>query len=67
MEKFIVIVNDEFFKNHLDIFHNTECKVVRTVIQDDLFKDDETHMKLVKIKQKAEKELRNYEYNKRFN
>lgn len=65
--KHIVIVKDEFFNKHLDIFHNSGCKVAKTVIEDEFFKDDPIYEKLLKIKKKAEKELRDYEYNKRYN
>jgi hypothetical protein len=66
MKKHIVIVKDEFFNKHLDIFQNSECKVAKTVIEDDLFKDDPIYEKLLKAKKKAEKELRDYEYDQRY-
>ena len=67
MKKHIVIVKDDFFKQHLDIFHNSECVVLKTIIEDDLFKDDPIYDKLRKARKKADKELIDYEYNKRFN
>jgi len=66
--KHIVVVQDYWFRKHLDIFSNTEyCKVSKTVIEDDLFNDDAIYKQLLSKKKEAEKELRDYEYNKRFN
>ncbi len=66
MKKHIVIVDEDYFNKHLSIFMNKEhCKWTKVIIVDDMFDNDETYKKLVKTKQKAEKELRDYEYNKR--
>jgi hypothetical protein len=66
MKKHIVIVTDEWFINNLKVFsHPEHCKVTRTVIEDDTFKDDPTWKDLLKAKQKADKEFRDYEFDKR--
>lgn len=44
MKSHIVVVKDSFFIEHIDIFQNKDyCKVSRTIIEDDTFKDDEIH------------------------
>lgn len=68
MKKHIIIVDDEWFLTNLKVFSNTEhCRVSRTIIEDDSFKDDEVWKGLLKNKQKADKEFRDYEFNKRHN
>jgi hypothetical protein len=66
-EKHIIIVDDDYLKEHLDIFSHAKCKVTKTVVQDDMFKDDQVYKDLLKVKQKAEKNLRDYEFNIRHN
>jgi len=54
MQKHIIIVDDEWFLKNLSIFTNPEhCKVTRSFIKDDYFKDDEEHKRLMKDKKKA--------------
>ena len=66
--KHIILVQDEYFRKHLDIFSNVDfCKVTKTVIDDDMFKDDAIYSELLRSKKKAEKELRDYEFNIRNN
>jgi len=68
MKKHIIIVNDEWFLKHLSIFTNTDhCKVSRSFVKDDKFKDDELHKKLMKAKKKASDEFYNYEFDIRNN
>jgi len=68
VKKEVVIISHEFFKKHFKLFTDKEhCVWTKTIVEDDLFKDDEYHAKLIKAKRKAEKELRDYEYNKRHN
>jgi len=67
MQKHVVIIEDEYFKANYSIFKNPSCVWTKTIVEDELFKDDELHAKLLKAKKKAEKELRDYEYNIRNN
>lgn len=68
MKKHIITVSDEWFLENLTIFSDTKhCRVNKTVLEDDLFKDDATHINLIKKYKKASKELRDYEYNIRNN
>ncbi len=67
MEKHIAIIEDSFLKENIKLFSDERCRITKTIIDDDLFKDDDFRNKLVKAKQKAEKELRDYEFNIRHN
>lgn len=66
MKKHIIIVEDEYYIEHMKIFHSPQCRITKTIIDDDLFKDDLEHARLVKARRKADKELIDYEYNKRY-
>ncbi|MCP4336398.1 MAG: hypothetical protein GY679_00940 [Mycoplasma sp.] len=65
-KKHIVIVEDEYYIKNMKLFHNPQCKITKTIIDDDLFKGDSEHARLVKNRRKADKELLDFEYNKRF-
>ena len=68
MIKHIVLVSDTHLKANLSVFNDVEhCKITKTIVEDDLFKDDALWLDLVSKKKKAEKELRDYEFNKRHN
>lgn len=68
MIKHIVLVEDTHFKANLSVFTNLEhCKVTKTIIEDDMFKEDAVWLDLMKDKKKAEKALRDYEFDKRHN
>lgn len=63
MQKHIIIVDDEWFLKNLKIFTNTDhCKVSRSFIEDDLFKDDSIHKELMSKKKKASDAFYNYEF-----
>lgn len=66
MIKHIVIVEDSHFKAHLSVFSDINyCKISKTIVEDDMFENDSVWFDLVSKKKKAEKELRDYEFNKR--
>ena len=68
MKKHIILVSDEYFIANLSTFTDLEhCKVTKTIIEDDMFKDDAVWLNLMKDKKKAEKALRDYEFDKRTN
>ena len=66
--KHLILVEDAFFIENITVFSNPDfCKVTKTIVEDDLFKDDKVWMSLISDKKKAEKKLRDYEYNVRHN
>lgn len=68
MKKHLIIVEDSHFMANLKVFSDPiYCKVSKTIIEDDMFKDDPVWMDLVSKKKKAEKALRDYEFNIRTN
>lgn len=60
-------VNNDYYKEHFDLFFNENVKHIRTTVKDDMFKDDENHKVLLKKYLKSRDDLRNYEYDKRHN
>ena len=60
-------VEKEYFEFHREVFLNEAVKVKASRVIGEDFKNDETHGKLLKSYYNARKELRDYEYNKRFN
>ena len=68
MIKHIIIVEDSYFKANLKLFTDPKsCKVSKTVVEDDMFANDAVWLDLVTKKKKAEKDLRDYEFDKRTN
>lgn len=68
MKKHIIIVEDSHFIANLKVFSDPlHCKISKTIIEDDMFKNDPIWLDLVSKKKKAEKALRDYEFNKRHN
>lgn len=63
MQRHIVIIDDEWFLKNLPIFTNIDhCKVIRSFVEDELFKDDLLHKKLMQAKKKASDAFYNYEF-----
>jgi hypothetical protein len=66
--KHIIIVEDSFFKANLKLFSDPlHCKVTKTIVDDGMFENDPIYKDLLSKKKKAEKELRDYEFNIRHN
>jgi hypothetical protein len=64
-ERHIIEVNDEVYKRELDFFEkNTNHLKTITVNDEELFKGDPVHAKLLSEKIKADKKLRDYKFNK---
>lgn len=49
-----------------DVLTNNDYEVIRVEIRDDLFDNDNTHRLLKDKSNKAYRELKNYEWNKRY-
>jgi hypothetical protein len=65
-ETHLIEVKDDYYKEHYDIFEPPKTRHVKMIIKDnELFKEDEVHKKLVKEYLTHKKKLRDYEYNKR--
>ncbi len=67
MEKHIAIIEDSFLKENIKLFSDERCRITRTFVSDDIFKDDPVHKKLMKDKKKASDAFYNYEFNIRNN
>ena len=66
-ETHLIEVQDNYYKEHLEMFEDN-TRHVKIIIKDsELFKDDEIHKGLVKEYIKHKKALRDYEFNKRHN
>lgn len=68
-ERHIIEVPDSFYREHFDLLKYPNTKHVRTIVtaDDEMFKDDETHDKLLSDYIKANKRLQNYKFDKRNN
>lgn len=65
MKHCIVIVDEDYIAENLDVFSSDKCRITRTFVQDDFFKDDPVHKDLMKAKKKASDKFYNYEFDVR--
>ena len=68
-ERHLIEVPDSLYREHLDFFKYPKTRHVRTIVtaDEEMFKDDETHKKLLKTYYESSKKLRDYEFDKRHN
>lgn len=69
MEKkiFTISVDAEYYKKHYNIFKPPNTELKSAIIIDDSLKNNKTHKILLKKYLKARDDLRNYEYDVRYN
>jgi hypothetical protein len=68
-ERHLIEVPDSYYKEHFEFFKYPKTKHIRTIVtaDEDMFKDDERHNVLLKQYMKANKDLRDYKFDKRHN
>ena len=68
-ERHLIEVPDSYYKEHFELFEYPKTKHIRTIVtaDEEMFKDDETHAKLLSDYVKANKRLRDYKFDKRNN
>lgn len=68
-ERHLIEVPDSFYRKHFELLQYPKTRHVRTIVtaDEEMFKDDETHKQLIKDYKKANKRLRDYEFDKRNN
>lgn len=68
-ERHIVEMPDSFYREHFDLLAYPKTKHIRTIVtaDEEMFKDDEVHKKLLSEYMKASKNLQDYKFNKRNN
>lgn len=66
-ERHLIEVPDSFYREHFELMKYPKTRHVRTIVTADenTFKDDKVHEKLLKDYLKASKDLRKYEFDKR--
>ena len=66
-ELFYISVDKEYYFNNYDTFKPPNTEIKRTIVVGETHENDETHRILLKTYLKAQKDLRDYEFNKRHN
>lgn len=66
-EVMVLTVDKEYYEKHLDIFKYPNTNVKSVFVEGENHDGDEMHKKLLKNYLKAQKELRDWEFNKRHN
>lgn len=68
-QRYIIEVPDSFYREHFELLKYPNTRLVRTIVtaDEEMFKDDETHSKLVSDYVKANKKLNDYKFDKRNN
>jgi predicted site-specific integrase-resolvase len=66
-ERHLIEVPDSFYREHFELLKYPRTRHIRTIVTADenTFKDDKVHQKLLKDYTEANKRLRNYEFDKR--
>jgi hypothetical protein len=60
-------VETDYYKEMYSVFNNPKVRHIRADVKNEEFKDDELHDALLKTFLKAKKQLKTYEFNKRYN
>jgi len=66
-EVIVLTVNKEYYTKHIDVFKEPNTRIKSIFVEGEIHEKDETHKSLLKKYMKAQKELRDYEFNKRHN
>lgn len=66
-EVVVLTVYKEYYVKHIDIFKHPNTQVKSVYVEGENHVKDETHKKLLKKYLDSQKELRDYEFNKRYN
>lgn len=66
-ERHLIEVPDSYYKEHYELFKYPKVRHVRTIVtaDEEMFKDDPMHSKLISNYMKAGKELDEYKFKKR--
>jgi len=66
-EIMIISVSKDYYTENIKVFSNPSVKIKSVYVEGENHEGDETHKALLKKYMKAQKELRNWEFNKRHN
>ena len=66
-EVIVLTVDKEYYYKHIDIFKAPNTSIKSVFVEGENHEGDEMHKRLLKKYIKAQKELRDWEYNKRHN
>ena len=66
-EVIVLTVDKKYYEKHIDIFKEPNTSIKSVFVEGESHDKDETHKLLLKKYMKAQKELRDYEFNKRHN
>ena len=66
-EVVVLTVYKDYYEQNIKVFSNPEVKIKSVFVEGDNYEGDTTHKMLLKKYMKAQTELRDYEFNKRYN
>jgi len=66
-EVIVLTVDKTYYEKHLNVFKAPNTNIKSVFVEGENHAEDEMHKKLLKNYLKAQKELRDWEYNKRHN